>query len=75
MSKTEDAGKLDRRSFLKGAAAAGAAVAAGGTQIAGAAEATGDGAKAAAIKLPSESFITRPGSDFMVDVLKSIGMQ
>ena len=78
MSKTEDAGKLDRRSFLKGAAVAGAAVAAG-AQIAAAAEATADGAQPpaspAAQKLPSEKFITRPGSDFMADVLKAIGMQ
>jgi len=79
MSKAHDeAAKLDRRSFLKGAAVAGAAVAAG-TKIAAAAEAPAEGtkpaAKPAAAKLPSETFITRPGSDFMADVLKTIGLQ
>jgi thiamine pyrophosphate-dependent acetolactate synthase large subunit-like protein len=69
---------LDRRSFLKGAAAAGAAVAAG-TKLAAAADSPADGAKPAAkpaaARLPSENFITHPGSDFMADVLKAIGMQ
>ena len=78
MSKDQDNNQLDRRAFLKSAAAAGAAVAAG-TQIAAAAEATAEGAKPAAKpaagKLPSETFITRPGSDFMTDVLKAIGLQ
>lgn len=78
MSKDQDNNQLDRRAFLKSAAAAGAAVAAG-TQIAAAAEATTEGAKPAAKpaagKLPSETFITRPGSDFMTDVLKAIGLQ
>ena len=78
MSKDQDNNQLDRRAFLKSAAAAGAAVAAG-TQIAAAAEATVEGAKPAAKpaagKLPSETFITRPGSDFMTDVLKAIGLQ
>ena len=78
MNKDQDNHKIDRRAFLKGAAVAGAAVAAG-TQIAAAAETTADGAapaaKPAAKKLPSEKFITRPGCDFMADVLKAIGMQ
>ena len=77
MSKGKDVNALDRRSFLKGAAAAGAAVAAG-TKIAAAAEPTAEGAKPAAkpaAKLPSETFITRPGSDFMTDVLKAVGLQ
>ena len=70
--------KLDRRSFLKGAAAAGAAVATA-TKIAAAAE-TPAAAKPAekakpASQLPSETFITHPGSDFMADVLKKIGLQ
>ena len=77
MSKDEDTSQLDRRSFLKSAAAAGAAVAAG-AKIAAAAEVTTDdakpAAKPAAAKLPSETFITRPGADFMCDVLKSIGL-
>ncbi len=76
---SKDDAKLDRRSFLKGAAVAGAAVAAG-AKIAAAADATAEGAKPAAkpqaaTKLPSETFITRPGSDFMADVLKAIGLQ
>ncbi len=73
---------VNRRSFLKGtAAAAGAALAAAttATRIAAAAEASDEkpasGKPAAEKKLPSESFITRPGSDFMVDVLKAIGLQ
>jgi thiamine pyrophosphate-dependent acetolactate synthase large subunit-like protein len=72
--------KIDRRSFLKGAAAAGAAVASvtSATRIAAAAdtpaEKPAEKAKAAP-KLPSETFITNPGSDFMVDVLKKIGLQ
>lgn len=78
MSKEGEGTKLDRRSFLKSAAAAGAAVAAG-TQIAAAAEVPAGGAKPAAkpaaAKLPSETFITHPGSDFMADVLKAIGMK
>ena len=77
MSKEKDVNALDRRSFLKGAAAAGAAVAAG-TKIAAAAEPAAESAKPAAkpaAKLPSETFITRPGSDFMTDVLKAVGLQ
>ncbi len=74
--------KIDRRAFLKGAAAAGAAVASvtGATRIAAAADNAAEGAKPAekpkaANKLPSETFITHPGSDFMADVLKKIGLQ
>ncbi len=78
MSQDRNDTKLDRRSFLKGAAAAGAAVAAG-TQMAAAADTPAasakPAAKPAATKLPSETFITRPGSDFMADVLKAIGLQ
>jgi thiamine pyrophosphate-dependent acetolactate synthase large subunit-like protein len=71
-----DNSKLDRRSFLKGAAVAGAAVAAG-TRVAAAAEAQDSAAAkpAAAKKLPSETFITHPGSDFMADVIKSTGLK
>ena len=73
---------IDRRSFLKGAAAAGAAAAAGGASVklAAAADTAGEAGKAAEktkapAKLPSETFITHPGSDFMADVLKKIGLQ
>src|SRR5258706_2668877 len=74
MGKNDGANPVDRRSFLKGAAAAGAAVAAG-AKVAAAADAAADTTKAAAAKLPSEKFITRPGSDFMTDVLKAVGLQ
>ena len=73
MNDDESASGINRRSFLKGAAAAGAAVAAA-TKVATAADSAGDKPKAAA-KLPSETFITRPGSDFMTDVLKTVGLQ
>ena len=70
---------VNRRSFLKGTAAAAGAAIAAASQLAQAAEATAEKvapAKAAAEKkLPSETFITRPGSDFMADVLKTIGLQ
>jgi len=72
----------NRRNFLKGtAAAAGAALAAvsATTRLAQAAETAADkpaAAKPAAEKkLPSETFISNPGSDFMADVLKAIGLQ
>ncbi len=63
---------LDRRSFLKGTAAAAGAVVAATTTIAQAAETA---AKPAANKLPSETFITHPGSDFMADVIKATGIK
>ncbi|MEI7680535.1 MAG: thiamine pyrophosphate-binding protein [Betaproteobacteria bacterium] len=73
---------IDRRSFLKGAAAAGAAAAAAGASVklAAAADTADEAGKAAEktkapAKLPSETFITHPGSDFMADVLKKIGLQ
>ena len=70
---------LNRRSFLKGtAAAAGAVVAAAGTTaIVQAADTTAKPVAAGkpAAKLPSETFITNPGSDFMADVLKATGMK
>jgi acetolactate synthase-1/2/3 large subunit len=82
MSKTKqgqpEAG-VNRRSFLKGTAAAAGAAIAGATQLAQAAEATAEkiapGKAAAEKKLPSETFITNPGSDFMADVLRTVGLQ
>ena len=67
---------LDRRSFLKGTAAAAGTVVAATTSLAQAAETAAKpaGDKPAA-KLPSETFITNPGSDFMADVLKATGMK
>ncbi len=67
-----------RRSFLKGTAAAAGAAIAAGTQLAQAAEAVAEkpAAKPATEKkLPSETFITNPGSDFMADVLRAVGLQ
>src|SRR5438445_2188429 len=68
--------RLDRRSFLKGAAASAAAVI--GTQLAAvsadAQTANGDGEA----KPPAQSrdkMIARPGSDYMVDVIKATGME
>ena len=66
---------LDRRTFLKGAAGAAGAVVAAGTTIAQAAETAAKPAAKAAAKLPSETFITNPGSDFMADVIKATGMK
>jgi thiamine pyrophosphate-dependent acetolactate synthase large subunit-like protein len=67
----EDSSTLDRRTFLKGTAAAAGAAVTAATALAQAAEAV----KPATNKLPSEVFITNPGSDFMADVIKSTGMK
>jgi thiamine pyrophosphate-dependent acetolactate synthase large subunit-like protein len=82
LKREEPEQNANRRSFLKGTAvAAGAALAAVSTtmRVAQAAEAAADkpaAAKSAEEKrLQSETFITRPGSDFMADVLKAIGLQ
>ena len=79
MKDSPENGKTGRRSFLKGTAAAAGAAIAATTKLAQAAEPAADksaAAKPAAEKkLPSETFITRPGSDFMADVLKTIGLQ
>ncbi len=70
MSEGDRDGGIDRRSFLKGAAAAGAAA---GMTIAAAAE-----PKPKAAPDPGDAnwagakFIPRPGSDFMLDVIKSL---
>ena len=67
---------LDRRSFLKGTAAAAGAVVAATTTLAQAAEtAAKPAAEKPTGKLPSETFITHPGSDFMADVLKATGLK
>jgi acetolactate synthase I/II/III large subunit len=66
---------IDRRAFLKGAAASAAAVI--GTQLAAAnaeaqtATASADGKESA----PRDKMIARPGSDFMVDVIKATGIE
>ena len=66
---------FDRRAFLKGAAATAAAVI--GTQVAaqlaGARRRVQRGGKRSA---PSrDKIISRPGSDFMVDVIKATGIE
>ncbi len=69
MSERKDDG-VDRRTFLKGAAAAGAAIAAT-TKVAAAAEKPAHEAPAA--NMAGNPFVLRPGSDFMIDVIKSLG--
>jgi acetolactate synthase-1/2/3 large subunit len=65
---------MDRRSFLKGAAVS--AAAAIGTQLAANASAAQTAkAEAGHTESPGEKIIGRPGSDFMVDVLKATGME
>src|SRR3989475_5805866 len=66
---------IDRRSFLKGAAASAAAVI--GTQLA-ATDTAPAAAAAAEVKEAEQSgdkVISRPGSDFMVDVIKATGIE
>lgn len=73
----EDESGLDRRNFLKGAAAAGAATAAAmaaATKVAQAAEAKAAQPEGEA-NMRGNAFISRPGSDFMVDVIKSLGIE
>ncbi len=75
MSDPIDHSKPGRRSFLKSTAAVAGGAIAAATQLAQAADVPADKPKAAAARLPSETFITRPGSDFMADVLKAIGLK
>src|SRR5262245_37183786 len=79
MKNTPENGNTGRRTFLKGTAVAAGAAIAATTRLAQAAEEVMEkpaaGKAAAEKKLPSESFITNPGSDFMADVLKNIGLQ
>ena len=73
MSTEEFKDGIGRRAFLKTAAAAGATVAAGGAV--GAAAATQDEKAVTKEKtkpLPGDITIPRPGSDFMVDVIKTL---
>ena len=78
MKDAPGSSKTSRRNFLKGTAAAAGAAIAATTQLAQAAEGAAEkpaGKAAAEKKLPSETFITNPGSDFMADVLRAIGLQ
>ena len=71
---------LDRRTFLK-TAAAGVGVGAAGTVIAQSPEAAkqeappADGAKKKAKPSPGDIVIERPGSDFMIDVIKTLDLE
>ena len=68
---------IDRRSFLKGAAATAATVIgsnlASGTQLAAAAQSGNSEPQGSGRS--SEKIIGRPGSDFMVDVIKATGIE
>src|SRR5438093_2192371 len=66
---------IDRRSFLKGAAASTAAVI--GTQLAATetAPAAAAAAEAQEAEQSGDKVISRPGSDFMVDVIKATGIE
>jgi acetolactate synthase I/II/III large subunit len=66
---------IDRRSFLKGAAATAATVI--GTQLTANAAAQSDGSNdgTQGSGRPSGKIIARPGSDFMVDVIKATGIE
>jgi acetolactate synthase I/II/III large subunit len=77
---------VDRRTFLKGAAVAGATVAAAAGAIGAVAQDTGpkadakrgdkardkDASTAKSDRVPGDITIPRPGSDFMVDVIKTL---
>lgn len=87
MDATQDRpSKIDRRSLLKGAAAAGAAIAAPALGASGpsakpmpAAKAASPSAKDMMMETAEPAAIAkaegRPGSDFMVDVLRSLGIE
>jgi acetolactate synthase I/II/III large subunit len=67
---------IDRRAFLKGAAASAAAVI--GTQIAASgaeAQNAPPGAEMKGASQAREKIVSRPGSDFMVDVIKATGIE
>jgi acetolactate synthase I/II/III large subunit len=66
---------IDRRSFLKGAAASAAAI---GTHLAAnsaLAQTEKPSAESKDSGRPSERVVARPGSDFMVDVIKATGIE
>src|SRR6266540_3047340 len=74
--KPDDESGLNRRTFLKGAAAAGAATAAAmtaATKVAQAAEAKPAKTEGEA-NMRGNSFISRRGSDFMLDVIKTLNI-
>src|SRR4051812_26169574 len=72
-------GGIDRREFLKGAAVGVAAAVGGGLTVMSDARAATPASTpkqdAPAKTSLSEKIISRPGSDFMVDVIKAIGLE
>jgi acetolactate synthase I/II/III large subunit len=76
MSDDRQDGGVDRRTFLKGAAAAGAAagVAMAATNTVAAAAETKGGADPGDANWDGAKFVPHPGSDFMVDVIKSLNI-
>jgi len=82
MDEDKKAG-VDRRTFLKGAAASAGAAAAtvlaqspeAAKQEAPAKEGVKEGPKKKEKKLPGDIVVDRPGSDFMVDVLKTLDLE
>lgn len=70
-TQASDAAVPSRRDFLRGVASASAAGVALATQVAQAAEPVATSAAAASTE-PTGHLITRPGSDFMVDVIKTL---
>jgi thiamine pyrophosphate-dependent acetolactate synthase large subunit-like protein len=68
----DDSGGMDRRQFLKSAAAGVGATAAAAAAGAAAAQSTKE---KKASRLPGDIVIERPGSDFMVDVLKTLDLE
>lgn len=76
MDREKGEGNLNRREFLKSAAAGVGAAAAASTIVTQAAEPkAGEATKTAAKKLPGDIVIERPGSDFMVDVIKALNIE
>jgi benzoylformate decarboxylase/acetolactate synthase-1/2/3 large subunit len=71
--KADEGAGLDRRTFLKGAAAAGATIAAA-TKVAQAAEAKPGQPAAGEANMRGNPFVARPGSDFMLDVIKTLNI-
>jgi secreted PhoX family phosphatase len=66
---------LDRRSFLTGAATGAAVMLAKQTSVAAAQETGPTGAATASEPNVTASDATRPASDFMVDIFKSLGLE
>ena len=74
MSESKKAG-VDRREFLKSAAAGIGATAAAAAPLAGAAEEKEKEKAKKAKTPPGDIVIERPGSDFMIDVIKTLDLE